>query len=33
MKLILSTHNVTLTKAIEDHIMAKLDKLEIAKKR
>jgi len=28
MKLILSTHNVTLTKAIEDHILAKLDKLE-----
>jgi putative sigma-54 modulation protein len=28
MKLILSTHNVTLTKAIEDHVMAKLDKLE-----
>jgi len=28
MKLILSTHNVTLTKAIEDHILAKLDKLD-----
>lgn len=28
MKLILSTHNVTLTKAIEDHILEKLDKLE-----
>jgi len=28
MKLILSTHNVTLTKAIEDHIVDKLDKLE-----
>ncbi len=28
MKLILSTHNVTLTKAIEDHIIAKLEKLE-----
>ena len=28
MKLILSTHNVTLTKAIEDHIVAKLDKLD-----
>lgn len=28
MKLILSTHNVTLTKAIEDFIFAKLDKLE-----
>ena len=28
MKLILSTHNVTLTKAIEDFILAKIDKLE-----
>jgi putative sigma-54 modulation protein len=28
MKLILSSHNVTLTKAIEDHILAKLEKLE-----
>jgi ribosomal subunit interface protein len=28
MKLILSAHNVTLTKAIEDHIMSKLDKLD-----
>ena len=28
MKLILSTHNLTLTKAIEDHILEKLDKLE-----
>ena len=28
MKLILSSHNVTLTRAIEDHIVAKLDKLE-----
>ena len=28
MKLILSTHNVTLTKAIEDHVIVKLDKLE-----
>lgn len=28
MKLILSTHNITLTKAIEDHILARLDKLE-----
>ena len=28
MKLILSTHNVTLTKAIEDHIVAKLEKLD-----
>jgi putative sigma-54 modulation protein len=28
MKLILSTHNVTLTKAIEDHILDRLDKLD-----
>ena len=28
MKLILSTHNVTLTKAIEDHIVDKLKKLD-----
>jgi ribosome hibernation promoting factor len=28
MKLILSTHNVTLTKAIEDHILARLVKLD-----
>jgi ribosomal subunit interface protein len=28
MKLILSTHNVTLTKAIEDHVLGRLDKLE-----
>ena len=28
MKLILSTHNVTLTKAIEDHILNRLEKLE-----
>jgi putative sigma-54 modulation protein len=28
MKLILSTHNVTLTEAIEDHILARIDKLE-----
>lgn len=28
MKLILSSHNVTLTKAIEDHILDKLDKIE-----
>ncbi|MBK9137682.1 MAG: ribosome-associated translation inhibitor RaiA [Verrucomicrobia bacterium] len=28
MKFILSTHNVTLTKAIEDHILDKLDRLE-----
>src|SRR6185295_5145453 len=28
MKLILSTHNVTLTDAIEKHVLAKLDKLD-----
>lgn len=28
MKFILSTHNVTLTKAIEDHIMSRVEKLE-----
>jgi len=28
MKLILSTHNVTLTKAIEDHILTRIDKFE-----
>ena len=28
MKLILSTHNVTLTKAIEDRILGRLEKLE-----
>src|ERR1051325_4813453 len=28
MKLILSTHNVTLTKAIEDHILSRIEKLE-----
>src|SRR6266511_1035731 len=28
MKLILSTHNVTLTKAIEDHILSRIDKLD-----
>ncbi len=28
MKLILSTHNITLTKAIESHILAKIEKLE-----
>jgi ribosomal subunit interface protein len=28
MKLILSTHNVTLTKAIEDHVLAKIEKLD-----
>jgi putative sigma-54 modulation protein len=27
MNLILSTHNVTLTKAIEDHLMSRIDKL------
>ena len=28
MKLILSTHNLTLTRAIEDHILVRIDKLE-----
>ena len=28
MNLILSTHNITLTKAIEDHIVERIDKLE-----
>jgi putative sigma-54 modulation protein len=28
MKFILSTHNVTLTKAIEDHILSRIDKIE-----
>ena len=28
MKLILSTHNVTLTQSIEDHILTRIDKLE-----
>ena len=28
MKLILSAHNLTLTKAIEDHILSRIDKLE-----
>ncbi|HXT41463.1 MAG TPA: ribosome-associated translation inhibitor RaiA [Candidatus Angelobacter sp.] len=28
MKLILSTHNLTLTKAIEDHIIARINKLD-----
>jgi putative sigma-54 modulation protein len=28
MKFILSTHNVTLTKAIEDHVLARIDKLD-----
>jgi putative sigma-54 modulation protein len=33
MKLILSTHNVTLTKAIEDHILDRLAKLDHFDKR
>jgi len=33
MKLILSTHNVTLTKTIEDHILARLEKLDHYDKR
>jgi len=33
MKLILSTHNVTLTKAIEDHILDRLVKLDHFDKR
>ena len=28
MKFILSTHNVTLTKAIEDHILSRIEKIE-----
>lgn len=28
MKLILSTHNVTLTKSIEEHVVTRLDKLD-----
>jgi putative sigma-54 modulation protein len=28
MKFILSTHNVTLTKAIEDHILTRIEKIE-----
>ena len=28
MKFILSTHNVTLTQAIEDHVLSRLDKLD-----
>jgi len=28
MKLVLTTHNITLTKAIEDHIVDKLEKLD-----
>jgi putative sigma-54 modulation protein len=33
MKLILSTHNLTLTKAIEDHILSRIDQLERLDKR
>ena len=33
MKLILSTHNVTLTKAIEDHVVKQLEKLDHFDKR
>jgi putative sigma-54 modulation protein len=33
MKLILSTHNVTLTKALEDHVLTRLTKLENLDKR
>ena len=33
MKLILSTHNVTLTKAIEDHVISRIEKLEHFDKR
>src|ERR1041384_597576 len=33
MKLILVPHNVTLTKAIEDHLVAKLEKLDHFDKR
>ena len=33
MKLIIIPHNVTLTKAIEDHVLAKLEKLEHMDKR
>jgi len=33
MKLILSTHNVTLTKSIEDHVIARLDKLDAMDQR
>ncbi|MGE3310651.1 MAG: ribosome-associated translation inhibitor RaiA [Limisphaerales bacterium] len=28
MKFVLSTHNITLTKAIEDHILTRIEKLE-----
>ena len=33
MKLILSTHSVTLTKALEDHVVTRLNKLENLDKR
>ncbi|HVU27378.1 MAG TPA: ribosome-associated translation inhibitor RaiA [Verrucomicrobiae bacterium] len=33
MKLILSTHNITLTKAIEDHVVKRLEKLDHFDKR
>ena len=33
MKLILSTHNLTLTKAIEDHVVGKIEKLDHFDKR
>jgi putative sigma-54 modulation protein len=33
MKFILSTHNVTLTKAIEDHVLTRVGKLEHLNKR
>ena len=33
MKLILSTHNVTLTQAIEEHVIARIEKLEHFDKR
>ena len=28
MKLVLSTHNITITQAIEDHVLSKIEKLE-----
>jgi putative sigma-54 modulation protein len=33
MKLILSTHNVTLTKAIEEHVISRIEKIEHYDKR
>lgn len=33
MKFILSTHNLTLTQAIEDHVLAKIEKLESLDRR